>query len=258
MCWKKIMGWFTGGEDPEPIEADKILLSFAINNYPGSANDLNGCINDQKNIVSKLPDFFVRTFKDSEATIARFVSEVGAVVSQAKEGDKIVIHYSGHGTYVADKSGDEADGYDEAIYLYDGALIDDKINEVLQKIPNGVTVVILLDSCFSGTATRKLSRPRFIQTERALPKKVRKRFLRSNEIKWIVFSGCSENQTSADAYIGGEYNGAFTYYAMKALNRSFTYEQWYNEIRKYLPSKSFDQIPTLEGPADLLTKIVFT
>lgn len=243
---------------PEPIEANKILLSFAINNYPGSANDLNGCINDQKNIVNKLPDFFVRTFKDSEATKARFTSEVEAVVTQAKAGDIIIIHYSGHGTYVTDTSGDEPDNADEAIYLYDGALIDDKIGEILQKTPDGVTVVILLDSCFSGTATRKLSRPRFIQIERAMPKKVRKKFLRSNEIKWIVFSGCSEHQTSADAYIGGEYNGAFTYYAMKALDRSFTYEQWYNKIREYLPSRSFEQIPTLEGPDELINKVCFT
>lgn len=243
---------------PEPIEANKILLSFAINNYPGSANDLNGCINDQKNIVNKLPDFFVRTFKDSEVTKARFTSEVEAVVTQAKAGDIIIIHYSGHGTYVTDTSGDEPDNADEAIYLYDGALIDDKIGEILQKTPDGVTVVILLDSCFSGTATRKLSRPRFIQIERAMPKKVRKKFLRSNEIKWIVFSGCSEHQTSADAYIGGEYNGAFTYYAMKALDRSFTYEQWYNKIREYLPSRSFEQIPTLEGPDELINKVCFT
>lgn len=255
MCWKKIFG---GGVTPEPIEANKILLSFAINNYPGSGNDLNGCINDQINISGKLADFYVRCFKDSEVTKARFTTEVEAVITQAKAGDVIVIHYSGHGTYVTDTSGDEPDNADEAIYLYDGALIDDKINEILQKTPAGVTVVILLDSCFSGTATRKLSRPRFIQTERALPGKVRRKFLRSNEIKWIVYSGCSEHQTSADAYIGGKYNGAFTYYAMKALDRSLSYEQWYNKIREYLPSKSFEQIPTLEGPADLLTKIVFT
>jgi hypothetical protein len=33
----------------------------------------------------------------------------------------------------------------------------------------------------------------------------------------VLFAGCKDNQTSADAYISGAYNGAFTYYFCKTL-----------------------------------------
>ena len=46
----------------------------------------------------------------------------------------LVVHYSGHGTFVKDRNGDEADGQDEAMYLYDGALLDDELSLVICKI----------------------------------------------------------------------------------------------------------------------------
>ena len=90
MCWKKIIAWFNGKPpvpaptpDPEPIPepmVKRILLSFAINDYPGGNNDLNGCLNDQKNIVNTMlaayPDFDVRVFRNSEVTKACYQAEV--------------------------------------------------------------------------------------------------------------------------------------------------------------------------------------
>jgi hypothetical protein len=37
-----------------------------------------------------------------------------------------------------------------------------------------------------------------------------------------------------------------------------TYKTWYDLIRKYLPSRDFDQIPTLEGNSTLINKQVLT
>lgn len=254
MCWKWIKELFK----PDPMEHhQKLLLSFACNNYPGKANDLNGCINDQKNIVDNLYEFHAMTFSNSEVTKRTFIDEIEKALGMAEAGDVIVIHYSGHGTYIGDSSGDEPDGIDECLYLYDGILKDDDINTMLQKIPEGVTVVILLDSCFSGTATRKLwkngNKGRFHQVEYVKKRRVIKPLFKSN-MKWIVLSGCGERQTSADAYINGSYNGAFTWFAMATLNRGFTYKEWHAEIRKYLPSDDFNQKPELEGPEELLTK----
>ncbi len=46
----------------------------------------------------------------------------------------LIVWYSGHGTYVKDKSGDEVDGYDEALYLYDGVFLDDDLFDILNRI----------------------------------------------------------------------------------------------------------------------------
>ncbi len=243
---------------PEPEEWDKLLLTFAINDYPGEANDLNGCLNDQKLIASVLTDFKVRKFSDDQVTRKRFIAELERAASEAKEGSVTVIHYSGHGTQVRDKDGDEEDGYDEALYLYDGVLIDDKINEALNKFPNGSTEIILLDSCFSGSATRDLNKRRFVQTEKRLYRRRMHRIRPRKEISWIVYSGCGENETSMDAYIDGDYYGAFTFYAMHTMRRAYTYNEWYKQIRKYLPSKKFPQTPTLEGPEAMLNNKIFT
>jgi len=268
MCWKNFLNWFNQSPVPvpdpipDPVGKKKIALLFAINNYPGSGSDLNGCINDQLDLEKKLntqfPGFVIRKFQDSEVTRSRFISEVYTAISQLQSEDTLLIHYSGHGTQLLDKHGDEEDGYDEAIYLYDGTVIDDDIGDSLKAIPEGATVILMFDSCFSGTITRVPIRNRFIPN-RNVPRTVKKRVrVLPWDMKWVVFSGCGEQQTSADAYLDGRYNGAFTYYALKTLTPGITYQEWLTAIRQYLPSHDFDQIPTLEGKNDLFSKRVFT
>lgn len=267
MCFKKLFpNWFKPDIDPIPDtdEPKQIALMFAINNYPGSANDLRGCLNDQTDVANKLnelfPGFFIRQFRDSEVTRSKFISEITNAIDSLNAGDVLLVHYSGHGTQVYDKSGDEADGYDEAVYLYDGTVIDDDIGDALQNIPEGATVVLAFDSCFSGTVTRAIlpMKNKYVQNP-DIPKRDNKRHrFNKSDMKWIVLSGCSENQTSADAYINGRYNGAFTYYLLKTLTKGITYKEWIDNIHKYLPSNNFNQNPTLEGNESLFNNQVLT
>jgi hypothetical protein len=267
MCITWLKNLFSSKPPVDYQRANKVLVTNCINDYPGDVNDLNGCLFDQSRVIGKLPDFQKRLLSDYQVTKKAFLESWEEAITESISGDMIVFHYSGHGTQVKDKSGDETDGYDEALYLYDGVLIDDEINEVLQKIPEGVTVLILMDSCFSGGITRsKKGNPciekksRFVRTEKKIYRKRRKSIARGNGegLKWIVISGCGENQTSADANFNGQWAGAFTTYAMATLDRRLTYREWFNEIRKYLPSTDFDQAPTLEGPDYLLDKLVLT
>jgi hypothetical protein len=62
--------------------------------------------------------------------------------------------YSGHGGQVPDVSGDEADKQDETWCLYDGQLIDDELYLELSRFKAGVRILVLSDSCHSGTVTR--------------------------------------------------------------------------------------------------------
>lgn len=66
----------------------------------------------------------------------------------------------------------------------------------------------------------------------------------------VLFAGCKNIQTSADAYIGGDYHGAFTYYfveAIKKLGANATCRQIAAETGNALKTNHYEQIPQLEG-----------
>lgn len=247
---------------PDWPHSNKVALLFGINDYRKYEHNLRGCINDIKLAASRLPGFQIRMFKDKEVTKANFAAQIKYALDNAQPDDIIYIHYSGHGTYCPDRNGDEADGFDEALYLYDGIYIDDDMNHCLRATPEGVTVVLLLDSCFSGTATRRFTdKRRFMPPKKDIeqPKehvRIKRKFY--DYMSWVALSGCAENETSCDALINGVYNGAFTYFAMHTLLPDMTYKTWHQKIREFLPSRDFDQSPTIEGPDALVNKKVFT
>lgn len=132
-----------------------------------------------------------------------------------------------------------------------------KTSEAISLLSPGATVVLLLDSCFSGTATRQRGdvRNRFIGPD-VIPAGPVRHVARTELMKWIVISAASEDQTASDALIGNQYVGAFSYYAYKCLKPGMTWREWYKAIRLYLPNKNFDQIPTIEGPDFLQDRII--
>lgn len=244
----------------------KKLISFGINDYPGSQNDLQGCIHDQENVCSHLVKQFgfeAKTFKNSEVTKEKLRSEVTNLVLSAVVGDIIVIHYSGHGSQLIDKDGDEKDGYDEALYLYDGGFSDDEFSKIMLNLAEGVECIFMMDSCFSGTITRKINqkgrfKPLLVEVDgdgTPIQRKTRKIHVQSLELNHVVLTGCSSTQTSADAFIQGSYNGAFTYSAMKTLVPGISYKEWHKRILSSI--KGFEQTPQLEGKEELVNRGVF-
>lgn len=76
-----------------------------------------------------------------------------------KAGDLFFLTYSGHGGQVPDLNGDEADKKDETWCLFDGQLIDDELYLELSKFKAGVRILVLSDSCHSGSVTRDATMP---------------------------------------------------------------------------------------------------
>lgn len=257
MCWKKIVAWFKPDPIvPGPSGQKKRALLFGINNYIGSDNDLDGCLNDIDDIEAKLtkefPDYFVTKFKDSQVTGSRFYAEIDNILKNCKAGDQLVIWYSGHGTQLP--SNHEADGYDEALYFYDGPFSDDKLMELQQKTPAGMVVIMGLDSCFSGGMAKgnpKKVKSRFHQMYSVPIRHKRVKRLAKVDSRWVINAFCQEGQTSADAWFNGRANGAGTYYYLKSFNKDTTFEQAMTNIHKYLPSNNFDQNPILIGDNSL-------
>ena len=234
----------------------KKAICVGINNYPGTSNDLQGCVNDANDWSALLNSFGFETslMLDSQATRQNVKAALNGLVASAGEGDVIVFTYSGHGTQVTDFSGDEGDVYDEAIYVYDGTILDDDLRAIINKIDPKATLVVISDSCFSGSVTRLIpenAKPRFMPVENiSADRLVRQRFLLPEaSMPEILISGCSDSEYSYDAEINGRYNGAMSAMALSVIkqNPKVTYNEFYASLRKLLPTPEYPQTPQLEG-----------
>ena len=89
-----------------------------------------------------------------QATRKNALAAIRGAAKALKAGDFFFLTYSGHGGQVDDVSGEEADKLDETWCLFDGELIDDELYLELSRFVKGVRVLVLSDSCHSGTVTR--------------------------------------------------------------------------------------------------------
>jgi hypothetical protein len=89
-----------------------------------------------------------------KATRSAVLSNLRAAAKALKAGDFFLLSYSGHGGQVPDTNHDEPDRKDETWCLYDGQLIDDELYLELSRFAAGVRVLVLSDSCHSGSITR--------------------------------------------------------------------------------------------------------
>jgi hypothetical protein len=194
------------------------------------------------------------------------------LIAGARDGDSLVITYSGHGTWVPDSSGDEPDGRDEGLCPYDiatvGPLLDDEIRGLFAARAAGARLLLISDSCHSGSVTRGReddldpggSRVRFLPLEAWMSKEELPRpggqtpplvsgLRRSGGD--LLLSGCKDTEYSYDTSFQGRPNGAFTYYAIKTLRerRPANYDAWFNAVREYLPSARLPQTPQILGAA---------
>ena len=90
-----------------------------------------------------------------KATRTAMLATMRGAAKSLASGDFFFLTYSGHGGQVPDVNGDEDDKKDETWCLYDGQLIDDELYFELGKFKKGVRILVLSDSCHSGTVTRE-------------------------------------------------------------------------------------------------------
>jgi hypothetical protein len=125
-------------------------------NYAGWSGDLLACEFDAKDMaaIAHTAGMTSTVLLTKEATRKNVLASVRAASKTLKSGDLLFVSYSGHGGQITDVSGEEDDKLDETWCLYDGELIDDEVFLELSRIAAGVRVLVLSDSCHSGTVTR--------------------------------------------------------------------------------------------------------
>lgn len=268
---------------------DRRSFHVGINDYPYDGSDLNGCVNDAHAWAELLIDIFgfprsnVTILTDADATRKRILDGLKSLLAGARSGDVLVFTNSSHGSYVADTDGDEPK-YDEILCPYDIAdnhIVDDELRNLFDDLPAGVSLSVVLDNCFSGTATRAAlddiipglrtpdeRRVRFLSPAlrgmkvlenpwTAQPKG--KETHPQSRMKDILLSGCTDREYSYDAYLGGTYHGAMTYYATDIIRRAkgkLTYSQLHTRLLNAITD--YPQHPQLEGKAANKKKMLFS
>jgi hypothetical protein len=124
--------------------------------YGGWSGELNACEFDANDMaaIAKLRGMKATVLLTRQATRAKALAAVRAAAKALKSGDLFFLTYSGHGGQVPDVTGEEADKKDETWCLYDGQVIDDELYVELSRFAEGVRILVLSDSCHSGTVTR--------------------------------------------------------------------------------------------------------
>jgi hypothetical protein len=228
-----------------PIITNKTALLIGIN-YIGTSSELNGCINDVTSVKERLTQqgFSIKTLTDTDKpTRETILTEFTNLLKNASAGDLLFFLYSGHGSYVVDKNGDEKDRYDEVLVSSDfKAVLDDELKTLItQYLKKDVTLFGLFDSCFSGTILDL--KYQFLDSEN-----YDKYTENSSNIETMgnvyMISGCTEHQTSADAYIGNKFQGAMTWSLLESLKLPQTsWRTLIKTMRKLLKDSKYTQLP---------------
>mgnify|MGYP002813284043 FL=1 len=258
-------------------------LLIGINDYK-AVPKLQGSINDIETMRQILvtrwgfSDTNITLIKDSEATRAGMLAALNRLATDAGPADTVYVHYSGHGSQVQDLNGDEKDdGLDETLVPQDGRtegvpdIIDDELDAIFARL-RARSVMIVLDSCHSGTATRSAR----ILT-RSVPQDQRVDLYRSLSpgtrgivpavtSRFVVMTGAASNQEALDGPVDGRSHGFFTYALSKSLSGASEnasprdvfdgVERELKRIQTQFGRSSMPE-PQLEAPPQLLDQPIF-
>ena len=265
----------------EEREPSKFAVLIGINKYDPALNaDLNGCVNDVENMYKLLTETYgfphdnVRLLTDYRATSDMMIERINWLLEHNVPGDELVLHYSGHGSQVRDRDGDELNDYMDEILCptdldWDDPFTDDKVSWLFDNKAEGVFLTFICDSCHSGSMTRtgisfngleeKPDQPRYIQPpldikSREGNEELNVQKVGENTLDHVLISGCRDDQTSADAYIDGVWQGAMTASLIQAIKKN-PYRDWtaiHADVISILNANSYTQRPQLNGDDTLI------
>jgi hypothetical protein len=243
-----------------------------VNDYRYAPYDrLRGCAEDSQgnnllaqNHLKFRPDG-INLFIDSMAEAGRIKAKVWEIVVTSRGGNHLLWTHSSHGTNQVDPT--QADGMQELLCCYDtrekngqwdmDTVISAKfVGEIVAQVHPDDRMDIIFDCCYAPEGSQlkamglSYARTRFMPLREVnmIPRMVqidpKPKGLPSNVCLW---SACESDQTSADAYIDGKWQGAFS----AAFRKFFKVGRSRSDIiyyaRKWLKDNQYEQVPHLYG-----------
>jgi hypothetical protein len=274
-----------------PISRIRAVL-VGIDEYESpDIQSLRGCVNDVALVRTLLKEFFdvpnedIRVVVNRRATKAAILRRLRDMIARGQPGDVLVFYYSGHGSQVRDRNGDElTDGLDEIICPYDmdwdrrTYILDDDLDEIFAQLPPDVLLEAFFDCCFWGADARGLEpepRPVILRRDvRYLPPpfdiaaraegddRLEIHQLRASPAfteRNVMWGASQEGQPAAEDFMDGRPNGIFTYWGCRFIaehieqvaSLDYTREQLLEDVRAYLHTLGYAQTPELSAPSDL-------
>lgn len=213
------------------------------------------------------------TCVNEEATKAGIVSAFQTLTQSCQPNDIVYIHYSGHGQQMRDKSNDEVDVLDECWIPYDAYrkpsetyrgekhLVDDEVNMLLtnirNKIGDGGKMLVVVDACHSGDATRGQGETvrgvedifETVKSCLGFSSNEQNTNIKSNVERWITLSACESNQVNIE--IKSPAVGKLTYsiYSKVKKGEFGNNEEFFKRLRMFvnMNTGSRPQRPTMTG-----------
>lgn len=219
-------------------------------NYSGTSNELSGCIPDVHRMKKFLiaNGFLVDVLTDqyepvqTDYLLARMLGFVQKV-NDSPQNSKVVIHYSGHGSYIPDFSGDETDNRDEVICTSNGFITDDVLHKCISKFKKGTRIFCIFDSCHSGSILDLKYCNGNLENRKCIIK---------NDV--CAISGCRDSETSTDlSFPNGNAGGLLTMSFLETFRLDCEIIRFVNMLR--WKTKKYNQKPeythTIQKPYHL-------
>jgi hypothetical protein len=221
-------------------------------NYFGTNNELYGCINDTNSINSLISSYNFQKITiltdniEKKPTRNNILAEFKKLLIDSKSGDVLLLFYSGHGSYILDKNNNEKTGKDQLIVPCDfNGIIDDELKNIIQlNLKKDVTLIALFDCCHSGSILDLKYQYMDSLDKNNFTENINESETTGNV---IMISGCSDIQTSSDAYINNKNQGAMTWAFLEAFKseKNITWRNLLIKMRDLLQKSNFDQLPQL-------------
>src|SRR5262245_17132597 len=254
--------------------------------------NLGGCVNDVALVRRILKQYFgvpnedLRVVVNERATRTNIMHRLTHAVREAEPGDIVVFYFSGHGSQIRDRDGDElTDSLDEVICPYDmdwdrgTYILDDDLDALFAGIPPGVILEAFFDCCFWGSSSRELEAEPPREPQRADVRYLRPPFdiaarAEGDEetLHYHALSGChcfaernvlwaasAEGQPAAEDDFEGRSHGVFTYWGCRFIDANseriwrgrYSREELLEDLHAYLHSLGYAQSAELTAPHSL-------
>ncbi|MEM1204968.1 MAG: caspase family protein [Acidobacteriota bacterium] len=262
--------------------SERRALLVGIDRYPGHGPEaqLQGAERDVEQMADLLTDRFgfpaqgLRLLRGEEASRRRIVAAMEDLVETVGKGDVVAFHWSGHGSRITDREGDEPEGLDETLVPVDSSregpcldITDDEIRWWLARLEaRGGLVTLILDCCHSGHAHRLgRLRARRVAADRRPAHRLPPSPVPSGDGQggWLprprrhlLLAACRDDQLAYERPLeAGGVHGHWTYALLRALHAcepEATAEEIFERAQRRVLLECPGQEPLLDGQGSRL------